>query len=115
MGESGLDSSAASIPAASAVYLASIGNSGALGLTITQSKRTARSRFSLFSAPIRSPLPTIPPDNVAISTLSASVLMNTSVHGQMPSALAKRDVYRNVSHLDRVNRSPLVRMVVRFP
>src|ERR1700720_911989 len=115
MGEGGLDTSAASIPAASDVYMASIGSSGASGLMITPSKRTARSRFSLFSSPIRSPLPTIPPDNVAISTLSVSVLMNTSVHGQMPSALAKRDVYRNVSQFDRVNRSPLVRMVVRFP
>src|ERR1700731_5403510 len=115
MGGGDLDRSAGSVATASDVYMASIGSSGASGLTITPSRRPARSRFSLFSAPIRSPLPTIPPDNVAISTLSASVLMNTSVHGQMPSALAKREVYRNVSHLDRVNRSPLVRMVVRFP
>src|ERR1700722_3029410 len=115
MGGGDLNSSAVSSRNASDAYMASIGSSGASGLTITPSKRTARSRFSLFSAPILSPFPTIPPDNVAINTLSVSVLMNTSVHGQMPSALAKRDVYRKVSQFDRVNLSPLVRMVVRFP
>src|SRR3984893_8520197 len=111
MGGGDLDRSAGSVATASDVYMASIGSSGASGLTITPSMRTARSRFSLFSVPILSPLPTIPADNVAINTLSVSVLMNTSAHGQMPSALAKRDAYRNGSHLDRVNRSSLVRMV----
>src|ERR1700693_1962267 len=98
MGGGDLDPSVVCIPSASDAYMASIGSSGASGLMITPSKRTARSRFSLFSAPILSPFPTMPADNVAINTLFVSELMNTSVHDQMPRALAKRDVYRNSSH-----------------
>ena len=41
--------------------------------------------------------------------------MNTSAHGQTPSALASRDVYRKVSQRVRSKRSSLTRMLVTLP
>src|SRR4051812_44025710 len=95
--------------AASATTDASVGTSGTSGLINTASARITRCRLSALSAPSASPTPTTPAERVASTRLFVSPLMNTSAHGHTPSALAKRDVYRNVSQRLRSNRSSLTR------
>src|SRR2546430_8019871 len=96
------------------MYVASMGAIGSSGLTITPSARIVWNRFVALSAPIGSPTPTIPADSVESSKLSVSELINTSLHGQMPSAEASSEAYKKVSQRALLNRSPLTRIVVRL-
>src|ERR1700680_3345777 len=84
---------------ASPAYDASSGTMGVSGLTMTPSPRTECSRFAALTLPSGSPTPTMPAESVDMSRLSASPLMNTSLHGHTPTSVASCDVYRNASQL----------------
>ena len=101
-------------PAASPMYVASVGVIGASGLTITPSGRAARIRLSLFCAPIASPTPTGPAVSVASRRLRVSELENTSTQGHAPIPAVSWDAYSASSHFPRSNLSLETRTVVRF-
>src|SRR5579859_4516392 len=87
---------------------------GASGLNITPSALIVCNKFAALSVPMGSPTPTTPAESVDSNRLSVSVLINTSLHGQTPSAPARRDVYKKVFHWLLEKRSPLTRIVVRL-
>src|ERR1019366_7675682 len=72
------------------------------------------SGFGPSSEPIGSPIPTGPAESVASSNWLVSVLIELSVNGHAPIALAKRDAYRKSGQRSRCKWSPLVRIVVRL-
>src|ERR1017187_7150733 len=64
--------------------------------------------------PIGSAMPTGPAESVASNNWLISVLIRLSVNGHAPSALARREAYRNSGQRSRSKWSPLVRIVVRL-